>query len=113
MIKKSRELKVMRNNLRILLLYTPINDVYFYQTYLQNFTRRLVTELTLYSTGYISHHRLVTKCLNMIMYYIKRMCVQPVTDRFDVVTIRMLFDLKEIYINKGYRNRLSIKLLHL
>ena len=113
MIKKSQELRVMRNNLRILLLYTPTNDMYFYRTYSQHFTRRLVLELTRYTTGYISHHKLVTKCLNMIMYYMKRMCVQPVTDCFDRTTIKMLFELKEIYINKGYRNRLSLELLHL
>ena len=111
MIKKCNRLREIKNTISMIILHAPYNSIPENNNYHNSF-RLLITEILselkhFYTSGYIGHHKHVTRCFNLITYYMKRAqtCIAIAHD-LDKEILKTQKLLHHLFVLKGYKKRL-------
>jgi len=72
------------------------------------YIKNILVEMKLYTNGYSLHHRLITRCLNLTLYYMKR--TGNHTNTIDREIFVMLYETQQKLITYGYSEKLPHKL---
>jgi hypothetical protein len=110
MIRKCHRLREIKSTLSTIILHAPYNSIHDNNNYHNTFRayiNEIVLELKNYISGYIGNHKLVTRCLNLITYYMKRARISiPMTHVLDHEIINTQKLLHSLFVSKGYQKRL-------
>ena len=110
MITKCNRLREIKTTLSTIILHAPYNSIHDNNNYhntFRDYINEIVLELKNYTSGYIVNHKLVTRCLNLVTYYMKRakICI-PMTHVIDHEIISTQKLLHALFVSKGFQKRL-------
>ena len=114
MLKIGKQLKHIRIEIGYFLLNTPLhiyNGMNVHHLINRQHIERIIEELFTYMNGYTIHHKLIPKCLNMTIYYMKRL--GKLTNSRDILLMKKQSELEKLLVLYGYCRRLSDKLINL
>ena len=114
MLEFGKQLKHIRLEIRYFLVNTPMhlyNGINVHHFINRVHIERMIEILSSRMNGYTMHHKLVAKCLNMTIYYMKRL--GKLTNPKDISLLKKQSELEQVFVLYGYRQRLSDKLIDL
>ena len=114
MLEFGKQLRHIRLEIRYFLVNTPMhlyNGINVHHLINRVHIERMIETLSSLMKGYTVHHKLVPKCLNMTIYYMKRL--GKLTHPKDILLLKKQSELEKAFVLCGYRKRLLDELIDL